>query len=253
MTRLSDYLFHEEPGITLYCGDCRKVLPLLEGEVVDLALTDPPYGDTSLDWDIPATGWLPLILPMLVPSGSLWCFGSMRFFLRGGFDGWTMAQDLVWEKHNGSGFHADRFKRVHEHALHFYPEHTPWSAIHHEPVYTQDATARTIRRKQRPPHTGHIEAGHYASEDGGPRLMRSVIYCRSEHGRADHPTQKPTGILRPLISYSSPVGGLVLDPFAGSGSTLIASREIGRNTIGIEIEPKYCETAVKRLRQEVLL
>jgi site-specific DNA-methyltransferase (adenine-specific) len=69
---------------------------------------------------------------------------------------------------------------------------------------TPDATARTARRKQRPPHTGQIDAGHYLSHDGGPRLMRSVIYVRNCHGRAIHPTEKPSSASRNLIRTSCP-------------------------------------------------
>ena len=82
--------------------------------------------------------------------------------------------------------------------------------------------------------------------------MTSVLYERSCHGYAEHPTQKPLGILRTLIEYSCPPSGVVLDLFAGSGSTLVAAAENGCRAIGIEIEEKYCEIAAKRLSQEVL-
>jgi site-specific DNA-methyltransferase (adenine-specific) len=72
------------------------------------------------------------------------------------------------------------------------------------------------------------------------------------HGRALHPTEKPIGILDPLIRYACPTGGLVLDPFAGSGSTLDAARQAGRRAIGIEGDEKYAEAAAKRLSQSVL-
>ena len=158
----------------------------------------------------------------------------------------------MWEKHNGSGFHADRFKRVHEYAVQFYREGTPWDDVYKKPITTPDATARTVRRKRRPPHMGHIEAGAYESHDGGPRLMTSVIYCPSCHGYAEHETQKPVGILAPLIEYSCPPGGVVLDPTMGVGSTLVAAKSLGRRAVGIEVNERYAEAAVKRLRQEVL-
>ena len=65
--------------------------------------------------------------------------------------------------------------------------------------------------------------------------MRSVIPVRSMHGRAIHPTEKPVGILDPLIAYACPPGGLVVDPFAGSGTTLEAPRCPGRQAIGVEL------------------
>ena len=100
---------------------------------------------------------------------------------------------------------------------------------------------------------GDVGASSYASEDGGPRLMRSVQFVRSMHGSAIHPTEKPIGILDPLIRYSCPPGGLVLDPFAGSGSTLDAARRSGRRAIGIEAREDYCEAIANRLAQGVLL
>jgi site-specific DNA-methyltransferase (adenine-specific) len=160
------------------------------------------------------------------------------------------AQDIVWEKHNGSGFAADRFKRVHEHAVHWYLGR--WEDVHHVTPTTADATKRVIRTKGRPTHTGRIEATPYVSEDGGPRLMRSVLPVRSMHGRALHPTEKPPGILAPLIEYACPPGGLVLDPFAGSGSTAVAARLTGRGALLIEADEKYCEVIARRLAQDVL-
>lgn len=239
--------FYEEDGIVIYHGDCREILPSLDP--VAAVVTDPPYGDTSLDWDQPVKGWLDL-----VDAPQVWCFGSMRFWLEHGGDfreGWKYGQEIVWEKHNGSGFHADRFKRVHEIAVHWY--RGEWRKLHIEPVTTQDAVKRTMRRKRRPTHMGHIETSAYASEDGGPRLQRSVIYVRSEQGRAVHPTQKPLGILSPLIRYSVSRADVVLDPFMGSGSTLVAARDSGRLAIGIETQESYCTIAAERLAQATMV
>jgi DNA modification methylase len=67
-----------------------------------------------------------------------------------------------------------------------------------------------------------------------------------------HPTEKPVMLLRQLIEASSLHGDVVLDPFLGSGSTVVAARTEGRRAVGIEIEERYCEIAAKRLAQEVL-
>ena len=218
--------------MSVLAADCLEAMADLDEGSVDAIVTDPPYGQTSLAWDVPVIGWLALADRILKPEGSVWIFRSLRSLSplvapadSGALSAWRFAQDIVWEKHNGSNFHADRFRRVHEQAAQFY--RGPWEAVYKTPVVTMDATSRTIRRrKSRPPHTGHIEQGSYASEDGGPRLMRSVMYVRSCHGRAVHPTQKPEGIVRPLIEYSCPPGGLVLDPFCGSGTTLVVAREL---------------------------
>jgi site-specific DNA-methyltransferase (adenine-specific) len=146
--------------------------------------------------------------------------------------GWHFSQDLVWEKHNGSSFHADRFRRVHESICHFY--RGPWGDLKFYVPTTPDATAKTVRRKQRPAHMGNID------------------YHASMHGKAEHPTQKPVGILEPLIHYGGFGDATVIVPFAGVGSELVAAKKMGHCAIGMEIDERFCEAAAKRLSQEVL-
>jgi len=237
--------YYEREGVTIYHADCRTIL---EECAADVAIVDPPYGTTDLDWDSEVDGWIPVL-----PVRTFWLFCSLRSLLKVSVTiprSWSMAQDIVWEKHNGSNSRADRFRRVHEHAVQFY--RGGWSDLYREVPRTMDAVARAVRRKHRPQHWGQIGQSAYLSDDGGPRLMRSVIRVASEHGRAEHPTQKPLGIVSPLIHYSCPPGGMVLDPFMGSGTTLVAAIRLGRRAIGIEIEERYCEVAAKRLAQSVM-
>lgn len=236
-------------------GDCRALLPTLPAAIADACLADPPYGDTSLEWDKRVEGWIEAVAHVLKPAASIWVFGSMRFLVptfasmeRAGF---RYSQDIVWEKQNGTGFHNDRFRRVHEHAVLFY--RGAWADVYKCPQVTHDARAKQVRRKKRPTHTGHIEAGHYVSVDGGPRLRRSVFRIRNEHGHALHPTQKPVDLLDPMIRYSVPPGGVVVDPFLGSGSTALSAQRTGRHWIGFELDPKCEAMQVQRLRQPALV
>lgn len=243
--------YYSDDEVTLYLGDMREVLPAL-GLHADLVLADPPYAVTSLTWDRWVDGW-PSIAAAV--ANSLWCFGSMRMFLdrRDEFADWKLSHDIVWEKHNGSGFTTDRFKGVHEHALHWY--RGEWRAQHRDVprVAHEGRKVTTIRPvdRSRGEHLGQIGGGRY--EDDGTRLMRSVIPVRSMHHKALHPTEKPLGILDPLIRYACPPGGLVIDPFAGSGSTLDAARQCGRRGIGVEADEKYLEAAARRLQQTTLI
>ena len=218
-------------------------LATLADESVDCIVTDPPYGETSLDWDVVPDRWLEECRRVLKRSGSMWVFGSMRSHIAANTTGWQMAQDVVWEKHNGSNSFADRFRRVHEIAVQYYRDDAKWADVYKKPLFTNDARARVVRRKKRPPQWGEIGEHSYRSEDGGPRMMRSVMFYRSMHGEAVHPTQKPVAVMAPLIEYSCPPGGLVLDPFIGSGTTGQAALQLGMRCIGIEIDPDYARMA----------
>ena len=243
--------YYQDESVTLWHGPMQDRIET-QGLTADVCITYPPYGETSLAWDRWQPQWPSYVADALPDATSLWCFGSMRMFLdnHDDFAAWKYAQEIVWEKHNGSGFHADRFKRVHEFVTHWY--RGAWGDVFKEPQFTNDATARTVRRKERPTHTGEIADSNYTSLDGGPRLMRSVLQVRSMHGKAIHPTEKPLGILDPLIRYSTKPGDTILDPFAGSGSTGMAAKALGRKAILIEADERYCEAAAKRLSQGVL-
>ena len=240
--------YYSDEWVTLYNLDWRY---FLNGLTADLIVTDPPYGETSLAWDRWPDGW-PRLAAELAPA--MWCFGSMRMFLdrRADFSDWRLSQDVVWEKHNGSNLAADRFSRVHEHAHHWYQG--AWADIHHDTPTTPDSTARTVRKKAKPAQwMGATGPSVYTSEDGGPRLMRSVLFAPSLHGQNPiNETQKPTALLEHLITYGTPPGGTVLDLFAGSCSTLEAAKRTRRRAIGFEIRENQCEQAALRLAQDVL-
>ncbi|GAA2946360.1 MULTISPECIES: DNA-methyltransferase [Streptomyces] len=249
LTRSTVKPYYEDETVALYHGDMREVLPALSLQA-DLVVADPPYAETSLAWDRWPDGWPTLAA---TAASSMWCFGSMRMFLQqhDQFADWRLSQDVVWEKHNGTGFARDRFRRVHENVTHWY--RGPWSAIHHEvpraPTEFDPKDRTASASAARVPHTGAIGAHRY--EDDGLRLARSVQRVQSVRGGL-HPTEKPLPLLSKLITYACPTGGLVLDPFAGSGSTLDAARQSGRRVIGIEADERYCEAAARRLSALVL-
>lgn len=107
----------------------------------------------------------------------------------------------------------------------------PWGLCHEE-VYVrgQGWDARDVGRTQ-----------------GVIRVQRLV---NGSHARPDHPTPKPIPLMERLIEKCPP--GVIADPFAGSGSTLIAARNLGRKVIGVELEERYCELIAKRLDQMCL-
>lgn len=230
--------YYQDATVTLYCGDMREILPGLGG--FDAAVVDPPYGETSLVWDRWPSGWPELVAGH---TSRLWCFGTLGMFMdhAAEFTGWKRPRSIVWEKHNGSGFGTDFFRVVHELGGYFY--RGPWAQAH-EPVprVARTGPAKAVAQRGQTPHRGAIGSAGYV--DDGTRLVRSVIAAPSMHGRAIHPTEKPVGLLAPLIEYAVPHEGVVLDPFAGSCSTGLTARQLGRRAVLIEADEAMCEKAV---------
>lgn len=240
--------YYSDDRVVLYHADNRDVLPHLPEHAV--LVTDPPFGQTSLKWDRWQGEWL-----TLAKGTSLWCCGSLRMFMERAGDfaagGWRLSQDVIWEKHNGSGFAADRFRRVHEQIAHFY--RGAWEACYHKPVKEPNPrgarpNAAPFYNNNKPQHTGAIgRAKPYVFD--GTRLVRSVIHHRTVHHHATHPTEKPVPLFLPLLEYAAWPGALVCDPFAGSGAVIEAALQRGHGVVACEVSEAYCEGIVRRLQK----
>ncbi|HEY8977702.1 MAG TPA: site-specific DNA-methyltransferase [Burkholderiaceae bacterium] len=247
--------YFDDGRVQLWLGDCREILPQLNVfEPEHLIIADPPYGETRHAWDAWPEGWLNAVAEV---GRSLWCFGTLRMFgahwAEYAAAGFKLSHDVIWQKHNPSGPDADRFRRIHEQIAFFY--RGAWRDVWHDP---QRVTTGVVEHG-RVVNQGAKAIGHrgaYASSgwrDDGTRLMTSVIAMRSMHRMGNiAPTEKPVGLLAPLIRYGCPREGLVIDPFAGSGSTLAAAISEGRSAIGIEADEAQIERAAKRLSQGAL-
>lgn len=214
---------------------------------VDLVLTDPPYGSTSFDWDAIArawigTAWLNEVSRLLKPTGCLWVWGTFRYLLRfaglAAAQGWKVGQDLVWEKNNGSGFAADKFRCVHQLVVQFY--FGSWSTVYKAPQFEPTGRTGVVSRAATAAGVHGARQAHTTRLDR--RLLRSVQYEKQRRG-AGHPTAKPFGISESIVRYSCPPGGLVLDPYAGSGTTGAAALRCGCSCVLIERDERYVSLA----------
>jgi site-specific DNA-methyltransferase (adenine-specific) len=252
--------YYSDDSVTLYHGDMREVLPALD-IAPDCLVADPPYEmllrpDRGIGaWDIWPDGWTEIAASM---TNSMWCFGGLRMLLRrhGEFEaaGWRIWQDVVWAKHRGSGMRTDRFRPAHELAVHWFQG--SWNDVYHDTPRVPSGRSRT-GDKGAPSSGGATYKFNFRDPtvgwtDDGERYALSVIPAKSLNGVATHPTEKPVAVLDLLIRYACPPGGLVLDPFAGSGSTGEAARLSGRRAVLIEGDERYCERIAARLAQDVL-
>lgn len=251
------YWSSDDGRLRLFLGDCREVLPAL-GVQADLIVADPPYGETTLAWDRWPEGWLAIAA---ATAKSMWCWLPLRQFATKPFRGlefadagWRLSHDaeaswdhIVWDKEQASSFVADRFRRVHEPVHHWY--HGSWAEVYHD-TPREPHTGPASRHGHhgfgaRTAHTGAIADRVWV--DDGTRLMKSVISARRPIRGSIHRTEKPVEVLAPLISYGCPPGGLVIDPFAGSCSTLAAAHQLGARAVGIEANEQYAEAGARRL------
>ena len=248
--------YYADDHVRLYCGDCREVLPTLANhdDPIVSCVTDPPYGETSAVWDRWPDGWVDAVAGVLPPSASLWCFGSARMFLdrRDDFAGWRLAQEMLWVKPRGSSPGTpDRLARVHEWAYHWY--RGQWGKAHHEwPRQTWYGQRRRLRvGAKQVSHQGDWERASVWVDDG-TRQQTSVVQVIEapavRQGR--HQDEKPLAVTIPLVRECTPPGGVVVDPFAGAGTTGLAAKTVGRRAVLVEADEAMCETAARRLEQD---
>jgi modification methylase len=247
----------EIPRDRILAGDCREVLPSLPEDSVDLVFADPPYNlqlrqelfrpdnsrvdgvddewdrfDSFDAYDRFTREWLEACRRVLKPSGSLWVIGTYHNIHRVGAIlqslGYWILNEIVWIKSNPMpNFRGVRFTNAHETLL--------WAARERGARYTFHHHAMKSLNEEL-----QMRSDWYLPVCSGKERLRAG-------GRKVHSTQKPEALLYRVILSSTDPGGLVLDPFFGTGTTGAAAKRLGRHWIGIEKEPAYAEAATARI------
>ena len=213
--------YYQDDRVTLYHGDCLYELGWLSASVL---VTDPPYGYSH------ASGWA------------------------GKFQGEAIANDHdltardealeLWATHDAHGTTRP--------ALVFGSWRMPKPAGTHTVLTWDKGPAAGMGDLSVPwkPNTEEVYVigkGFQGSRDTSVLTGHTVVTWASK-GR-EHPNMKPVSLMSALVAKTV---GTVADPFAGSGSTLVAAKQLGRTAIGVELEERYCEVIAKRLAQDVL-
>lgn len=217
--------YYQEDGITLYCGDCLELIPLFTAGYFGCLVTDPPYF-------LPATHYQ----TRKQFSRNFSDLGILESFFKRFFSEVCSKISI-----DGSGYlfcDGQSYPLFYYHAYSFSKSLRPliWDKQTSINGYGWRHQHEIILwfecREAKPIPTG----------DGDILRCRAVPVDNREHG-----AEKPVEILSALIKKTN--GGVILDPFCGSGTTLLAAKQLGRKAVGIEISEKYCEIAVKRLAQ----
>lgn len=214
--------YYQDEQVTLYCGDCREITEWLEADVL---VTDPPYG----------RGW---------------------------------RQGRLNNSNAHRGIAGDQDTSTRDAVLAAWGTNRP-AVVFGDLMLAPPGGTKLVGVYQKPPNAGTRGAV------GGFRRDAEAIYLigpwptglggrssviatatpsqgnpHSPQGKYHHPHTKPLDVMEQLIVACPP--GTIADPFAGSGSTLVAARNLGRHAIGVEIEERYCEIAARRLAQQPL-
>lgn len=235
------------------------VLPRLPAGRFDLLFADPPYNlarkfgmetfreVSPAEYEAWLDTWLALCVPLMKPTASVYICGDWRSssaIQNAGSKHFTLRNRITWEREKGRGAKAN-WKNAAEDIWFF--------TVSNKYTFNLDAVKQ--RRRVIAPYRQNGEPKDWSeTKDGNFRDTHpsniwtdiSVPFW-SMPENTDHPTQKPEKLLAKIILASSRPGDLILDPFAGSGTTAVVAKKLGRSFVAIESDEDYCLLAQKRL------
>lgn len=256
-------LHYAHPNGKLFYGDSLEWLRTVEPESVDLIFADPPYNINKADWDnfeseekyiAWSVAWIEQASRVLKANGSLYVCGfseilanikhpAMRFF--------KSCRWLVWHYKNKANLGSD-WGRSHESILHLRKTaHVKLNMDHIRIPYG----AHTLKYPSHP----QAETSQYGS--GGDRgawtpnplgakpkdVLDILTTCNGMGEKTPHPTQKPEELVRKFVLASSNEGDVLLDPFSGSGTTLVVAEQLGRKWLGCDLVAEHNDWAIARI------
>ena len=242
----------------LYNEDCLSGLGKIRNESIDLVVADPPYClgkdygndsdkmkvDDFLKW---TESWIDAVIPKIKRTGSLYVFATWQFspeifcLIKRSM---IMVNEIIWDRKVPSmGGTTRKFTSVHDNIGFFAKQKDYYFDL--DPVrIPYDPETKKARTRSVFVGKKWLEVGY------NPKDVWSISRLHRMHGeREDHPTQKPLKLIERMVKSSSPEHGTVLDPFAGTGTTVEAAVLNNRQAIGFELNAKYCEIIQKRLHR----
>lgn len=217
MKKLEDYLYYEEknPDLKIYCGDCLEIMHLLPK--VDLVVTDPPYGINA-------------DLEMHKKSGQQYGNAAAP---KGNYE------YSNWDSKTPPDEVFNAIMKISKEQIIFGGNFFNLPTTRCLLIWDKENGGNAFADAE-------VAWTNFDMPIRIKRHMWNGMLRKNQEDRWGHPTQKPLEVMKWVVGFSK-TKGLILDPFLGSGTTLVACKELGRNGIGIEINEKYCAIAKKRL------
>lgn len=263
--------YYADDAVTIYHGDCREIGLALPSESIHAVVTSPPYAQQRADqyggvdedaYPLWTLSWVNHIAHSLFERSSL--LVNIREHVSGGQisdyvhwtrialrrSDWFEIDELIWVKPDGPPVgRTDRPRRSWERVLWFSRSKDPFCYPKQNGRYSHE-----IGFGERKASTPWLHGPQNEELKSGLSRCRDyvVLAGRKRPNDVDHPATYPPQLAFWLMNLTTREGQTVLDPFMGSGSTLVAAKYGGRRAIGIELDERYCEIAAERMAQEVL-
>lgn len=264
-------------GYSLIAGDSVGLLCQFQPDHFDAVITDPPYGLRMADWDgdvPPVNAWYE-VFRVMKPGAFVASFCSPRLYHRMAdrmeSAGLEIVDQVVWINAHKKPVNG-RLKQMHEPiAIARKPGGTAtvnvdagrWhgsvplvpQVAGYSPRFGRDGATRggTAENGILEPHPGGRWPGNVIGDVEGPGApyfyAPRVTKAERERDGNIHPTPKPVAVMEWMVKLFSPPGGIILDPFCGSGTTGVAALANGRQFVGLDMDAAYLEIADRRLQK----
>jgi site-specific DNA-methyltransferase (adenine-specific) len=237
----------------IYLGDCLELIPKhVEDKSIDMIFCDLPYGTTQNKWDsvIPLDELWKEYNRVIKDNGAIVLFAQTPFDKVLGVSNLKMLKyEWVWEKTQATG-HLNAKKmpmKAHENILVFYkklPTYNPQKTTGHKPM--NNGVRRSSLKNENYNEINKVDLPFGGDTD---RYPRTVLEFKSDKQKNYlHPTQKPLSLIEYMIKTYTNEGDLILDNTCGSGTTGLGAKNLNRNYIMMEQDPKYYEITCKRVQ-----
>lgn len=241
----------------IICGDAFAEIGKIRAATFDMLFADPPYNlnkkfgkkkfapVSSDEYEGWLDSWLKLCVPLVKPTASVYVCGDWRSgsaIQRVGSKYFELRNRITWEREKGRG--AKRNWKNSAEDIWFFTLSDDFT-FNLEAVKHRRRVIAPYRENGKPKDWN--EEGKYRDTHPSNIWTDITVPFWSMPENTDHPTQKPEKLLAKIIRASTNPGDLILDPFAGSGTTAVVAKKLGRNFVAIEADEDYCLLAAKRL------